>query len=435
MNKMYKNIGTYEIETDNTNSKHLELYSVMAEHDNAGFPLSYCLLSTATAIDQRKRTKALTAWAKCLKNNYSVNPTFVHVDKDMAEIGMVIDVWSAKVSLCWWHLRRAVRTQLANGKLSTTPYNVTRAHSEFSFISPDFKPMGNTDKREYEGGEHAQTDSCKNVPIAASEATTSKPTNTMAPPSTALTPLAPSATAPSGSSIPISATIPTLTNSLNTLSIRLPQRTVSRNQPGVLITPTGKENRIDLSALVKTKGGTQKKLTIRLLPPQQPKEGLATTTAAAKGGAETDEESETEEPAKRRTFCPAIHRDDIIDMMEAHYCAHPLIPGYAPPNPDGIRKWAVQKVYNYCFNNTLPEVWAYLWENWYRRGRWELWARSAHSMIPILKTTMILESQCVSLCTSIVIILLILTLPAGDVSNMIFSTTFTCHAVISSSGF
>jgi hypothetical protein len=28
--------------SDNTNAKHLELYSVMAKHDNAGFPLSYC---------------------------------------------------------------------------------------------------------------------------------------------------------------------------------------------------------------------------------------------------------------------------------------------------------------------------------------------------------------------------------------------------------
>ena len=60
----------------------------MAEHDNAGFPLSYCLLSIVTAIDQGKQTKALTAWTKCLKEKYGVNPTFVNVDKDMAEIGM-----------------------------------------------------------------------------------------------------------------------------------------------------------------------------------------------------------------------------------------------------------------------------------------------------------------------------------------------------------
>ncbi|PPR07898.1 hypothetical protein CVT24_002829 [Panaeolus cyanescens] len=45
--------------TYNTNSQHLELYSIMAEHDNAGFPLSYCLLTTATAIELGKRKRAL----------------------------------------------------------------------------------------------------------------------------------------------------------------------------------------------------------------------------------------------------------------------------------------------------------------------------------------------------------------------------------------
>ncbi|KAG0693922.1 hypothetical protein DFH29DRAFT_815867 [Suillus ampliporus] len=43
----------------NTNAKHLELYSVLGEFDNAGFPLSYCLLLTATAIEIGKRTTAL----------------------------------------------------------------------------------------------------------------------------------------------------------------------------------------------------------------------------------------------------------------------------------------------------------------------------------------------------------------------------------------
>ena len=44
---------------DNMNLKHLEQYSVMAEHDNAGFPLSYCLLSTATSVDIQECMNAL----------------------------------------------------------------------------------------------------------------------------------------------------------------------------------------------------------------------------------------------------------------------------------------------------------------------------------------------------------------------------------------
>jgi len=36
-----KKIAAPSGDTDNTNSKHLELYSIMAEQDGAGFPLSY----------------------------------------------------------------------------------------------------------------------------------------------------------------------------------------------------------------------------------------------------------------------------------------------------------------------------------------------------------------------------------------------------------
>jgi hypothetical protein len=95
----------------------------MGEYDNAGFPVSYLLLSTASSIDQGKRRQALTAWAKCLRDTYGIIARFTHVDKDMAEIGMLKDVWDAKICLCWWHLRRAVRTRLAMAKLTMTPYD------------------------------------------------------------------------------------------------------------------------------------------------------------------------------------------------------------------------------------------------------------------------------------------------------------------------
>ncbi|KAF8886850.1 hypothetical protein CPB85DRAFT_1232284 [Mucidula mucida] len=52
--------------TFNTNKGHLELYSIMGEYDNDGFPLAYCLLTTATAVEQGKRTSALEAWATIL---------------------------------------------------------------------------------------------------------------------------------------------------------------------------------------------------------------------------------------------------------------------------------------------------------------------------------------------------------------------------------
>ena len=72
-------------------------------------------------------------------------------------------------------------------------------------------------------------------------------------------------------------------------------------------------------------------------------------------------------------------------MMERQ-CAHPVIREYAP-DPRAIKWWAIQQMYGFCTKYELSEVCVYLRKNWYRKGRWELWARSAHDMTPIVKTT------------------------------------------------
>lgn len=133
------------------NSKNLELYSVMAEYDGSGFLLSYCMLSTASSVAINKRTKALTVWAANLCDLYGVMPTFAHVDKDMAEIGMLQEVWKPKIQLCWWHTKSAVKDHMEKSKLSMTPYNVQHAHSEFPFISIKYVPLGKADPMEHEG--------------------------------------------------------------------------------------------------------------------------------------------------------------------------------------------------------------------------------------------------------------------------------------------
>src|ERR1700761_4713413 len=119
----------------------LELYAVMAEFDNAGFPLAYCLLSTTTSISPGKRKKALTAFTSCVRDTYHVKPEFTHVDKDLGEISALKTVWEkAKISICWWHVNDAVTKRLKMAKLATTPYKVQRAIEQFSFIAPDFLP-------------------------------------------------------------------------------------------------------------------------------------------------------------------------------------------------------------------------------------------------------------------------------------------------------
>ncbi|KAH9051623.1 hypothetical protein EDB83DRAFT_2507093 [Lactarius deliciosus] len=101
--------------TYNTNSHHLELYAVLGEYDNTGFLLSYCLLTTASLLKDRKCTKALQAWAAILHDLYSVVPRF------------------AKHQLCWWHQCEALWRRL-KGNLPTSVYNAQRARRKYPFI-------------------------------------------------------------------------------------------------------------------------------------------------------------------------------------------------------------------------------------------------------------------------------------------------------------
>ncbi|KAJ7934879.1 hypothetical protein B0H13DRAFT_2481333, partial [Mycena leptocephala] len=319
-------------------------------HDGAGFPLTYLLLSTSTSIDQGKRTKALTAWARCVRAKYGVEPRFTHVDKDMAKIGMLKDVWNAKISLCWWHLRRAVRTRLANAKLSTTPYDPGRAHAEFPFIDVTFVPMAQADGGEYEGGQPETV-----TPVVPA----SQPPRTF--------------TAASGLrvTIPARPALATVGSNGQTIEGAIKPRVAEGR---------GVEGESTVRAHV-----TEMCLDRRAAQPQM--------RIPTQHTSDSEDEDEGEEKQTRRTFCPAGYRVPIVSMLEKHYCAHPLLPGYAHPSAEGIRRWAVLQMYKFCFEHGLREVWAYLWENWYRSSRWELWARSVHAEIPVLKTTMILESH------------------------------------------
>ena len=233
------------------NSRNLELYSIIAEHDNASYPLSYCLLSTATAIKPKKRIRALSNWITKVKEVYHINPTFFHIDKDMAKIHTAKEVWNLKVQLCWWYLRKVVRERLKNTKLLTTPYKPTQANAEFSFVDIAFAPLRKADTIETEG----------------------------------------------------------------------------------LVNSDNKELLSDMrSSLI---------------------------------------------PSLPRQFCPPDLCDAIIDLIEKHFCAHPLIPGYLAPDLLSIRRWAVKQTYKFCKEYDLQELWAYLWENWYQADQWGLWAQSA----------------------------------------------------------
>ncbi|KAJ3978648.1 hypothetical protein F5890DRAFT_1655723 [Lentinula detonsa] len=299
--------ATYE-----TNSRHLELYALMCEYDNAGFPLSYCLLSTVDASGPGKRIKAISKWITRLRDKQGHGRNRIHY-RSLAH------GTNSNLLVAW---RKAIGEWISKTKLSTTPYNASRAHSEFDFIDPTFIPPGQPDPGESEGGREG----------GGWDNTIDK------------TPLTePSKLDPNA----IYITIPP-TQSCSPASLTPPLETTSR--PGFIKIPAMK---------------------------------VATNVS-------TEPEADGN---RKRTFCPLELRKLVLDKVEVHRLAHPSIPGYAAPSAKAIYYWAVKQMYTFCQDYDLRELWAYLWENWYRPAQWKLWARSVVPEITVLKTTMICESQ------------------------------------------
>ena len=264
----------------------------------------------------------------------------------MAEIGMFQDAWELKLQLCWWHMKDCLCKRL-KGKLSTTPYNAERAHAEFPFINKSFRPAGRADANEHEGSAQDKAGIMDITPKDRQNA--------------------------------ISVRIPI------PMSLRLNQKAPDSMHDRA---PLTEELNTHIDAPPSTLAIPSLLPHIRLLPPKKSDENKS-----IKGPVSSEPMVDDTEEARKRTFCPVEFRDPIIKLVESHLCAHPLIPGYSAPTPAGIREWAVKQMYEFCHKHELPEVWAYLWENWYRPGRWEIWARSCNPCIPVLRTTMMLESQ------------------------------------------
>ena len=335
---------------DDTNSSHLELYTVLVENDNSGFPVSYCFLSTAASTCPDKRKQSLHLWFSELRDQYKLNPKFMHVDKDMAEIGAILFTWVLiKIQLCWWHLREAIKRRLKKKALGTTPYDPHQVRKEFPWIDVSFVPRGKADPQDIEGGIVTLPDEEQPAP-------------------TYTTPLIRGA---------------------NTLVVRIPRvrgeaPEDAEGSDDVSETYPCKVLLVDIPAGVTHYSlipGDPDHAILNALPLSVVKEHRPKVAKVAR------------RRAKHGIFCPKDLRPPIIEMIEQHLCAHPLIPGYCHPSRAGIHEWATKQMYGYCVENDLPEVWAYMYGNWYRCGRWALWARSQCSDIPVLKTTMMVEAQ------------------------------------------
>lgn len=86
----------------------------------------------------------------------------------------------------------------------------------------------------------------------------------------------------------------------------------------------------------------------------------------------------------------------VLEMLSRHFNAHPLISDFNgfELTAEEIHRVCAREMYLWCKAKNFVRLWVYLWINWYQPKMWILWARSAQSdEIPILKTTMILESH------------------------------------------
>ncbi|KAE8233193.1 hypothetical protein CF326_g1770 [Tilletia indica] len=106
--------------TFGTNSSGHDLFAVLAELNGTGAPLMYFLLDTKDMRGDGRRIEMLAQVLAMLKG-MGIKPRFVGCDKESAEINAIGQVWpDAKVQLCYWHVRRALRQRLGSGKATTT---------------------------------------------------------------------------------------------------------------------------------------------------------------------------------------------------------------------------------------------------------------------------------------------------------------------------
>ena len=86
----------------------------------------------------------------------------------------------------------------------------------------------------------------------------------------------------------------------------------------------------------------------------------------------------------------------VLAIFSRHFNAHPLIPDKNGTlrSSETIHQESSNEMYTWCRARNYFRLWAYLFVNWYRSEQWILWARSSNpEEIPILKTTMIVESH------------------------------------------
>ncbi|RIB24409.1 hypothetical protein C2G38_1957977, partial [Gigaspora rosea] len=66
------------------------------------------------------------------------------------------------------------------------------------------------------------------------------------------------------------------------------------------------------------------------------------------------------------------HCENIIQLVQIHFFVHPLIPTENCSKSSNLQEiWinCIKEQHNYCKDNDLAHIWAYLWNEWYQPER------------------------------------------------------------------
>ncbi|GAA6000782.1 hypothetical protein JCM5350_006974 [Sporobolomyces pararoseus] len=350
-----------------------ELVVGFAEDRGASYPIGFLALRAsanrgktngAAKAAKNARVELTQNFFQLLRDNLEVDPGVVHVDKDFSEISAAKEVWGeAKVQTCLWHMKKAVDRRLSKqANRQRTRYSVKEVQQVVPSANSNFQP-----------------------------------TNPVLP-----TRFVPFSDSPLASTSTLQAETAPETNPLR-IVLRVPANYYLNNPQAPEYSPEilemmkrleyedededeGNEWLNDGSEGAKEGENFGGNVAIEFENRgEDGDEGLGNLTKKQKRA-----KLMREKKGGGKAIADAKQRAKIISMMETHYSRHPLIPNAngKKETADEIYRSSAKEMYEYCLKEDRGDAWAYLWESWYRPGRWDLWARSAYHLIAVYRTTM-----------------------------------------------
>ncbi|KAJ3069306.1 hypothetical protein HDU98_007642 [Podochytrium sp. JEL0797] len=338
--------------TENTNSSSASLFLFEGyTSEDGSIPLGYCFIRTTARNDAVAGVKKaiLTDFLQYFKNaGCELETTFS--DKDFSEINAFHAVWpNSKHQLCYWHCNRAIKKRLAALRQHPRPYNGDAATAVFDFIDPNFVPISQ-------------------VPKELRGSLAKPPPRPVKRPQRFLV-----------KSIPQTETLADDSHSDDLHSDDSGDEVQERFFKLIRRGLTGEITEQEAYAL--SLQLQQHVETDILSPPQHFNDS---DSRSGNDSEESDDEIDSDdEGEEEEVIC-----GDGLGAIAA---------GASDNARATVEVFAVDdKEYSGMDENRnqLREVWAYMWNDWYRRERWPLWARSSVAdTLSTKRTTMIVESH------------------------------------------